>query len=57
MMITKDLTTIYFWDCECSENYIHPKTVRECLKCGAQVDEQPDSHICEVVKMLEEESE
>jgi len=39
-----------YWDCECEENYIHPKTQPKCNICGAVADEQPDSRVDEVLK-------
>lgn len=43
-------TTRMFWDCECSEDYIHPKKIRVCSKCGvAEEDGQPDSRVEEVL--------
>jgi hypothetical protein len=45
-------TTLYFWDCACKENYVHPKTVTVCRRCGARAETQPDSRITEVLKML-----
>lgn len=42
-------TTEEYWDCECATNFIHPKTVAECLRCGAQRDDQPDSRVSEVI--------
>lgn len=48
-------TTIYYWDCECESNYIHPKSEHECKKCGAFVEEQPDSRRTEVKKLLTRE--
>jgi hypothetical protein len=41
-------TTPQFWDCECTELYIHPKSVTECLHCSARAEDQPDSRITEV---------
>jgi hypothetical protein len=41
-------TTPKFWDCECTELYIHPKSVTECAKCSARAEDQPDSRITEV---------
>jgi len=32
-----------FWDCECENDFIHPKTESYCHLCGAHADEQPDS--------------
>ncbi len=39
-----------FWDCECPENYIHPKSETSCLECNANSDDQPDSMIAEILK-------
>lgn len=43
-------TTEKYWDCECKENYIHPKTQQKCNICGAIADEQPDSWVVEVLR-------
>lgn len=37
-----------FWDCECSNHYIHSKNHTVCNKCGAQSEEQPDSRVEEL---------
>jgi hypothetical protein len=42
-------TTEKYWDCECKDNFIHPKTQSQCNICGALAEEQPDSRINEVV--------
>ena len=42
-------TTEAYWDCECPENYIHPKSEDKCPKCGRTSDEQPDAIVSEVV--------
>ena len=42
-------TTPYFWDCECEDKFIHPKSVDMCLACGAASGNQPDSRVSEVV--------
>lgn len=42
-------TTHMFWDCACPENYIHPRSQRVCLVCGAHAENQPDSMVNEVV--------
>jgi len=41
-----------FWDCECKDNYIHPKDEPMCQVCGKHQDEQPDSIVVEVEKFL-----
>ena len=45
-------TTEHFWDCECETNYIHPKCVTVCPRCGAVSDECSDSRINEVFAAL-----
>jgi len=39
-----------FWDCECDENFIHPKNQNTCPECGAVQEDQPDSRVDEVLK-------
>lgn len=46
------MTNPNYWDCNCDAAYIHPKTVEKCVTCGAQRDEQPDSHENEITKHL-----
>ena len=41
--------TSLFWDCECKENFIHPKLQQNCPICGAIRNEQPDSRANEVL--------
>ena len=43
-----------FWDCNCSEKYIHPKVQASCPRCNAKRDsiDQPDSHVIEVKQMF-----
>lgn len=42
------LTTPLFWDCECATRFIHPRSVKACVRCKAERDEQPDAHVMEV---------
>lgn len=42
-------TTERYWDCECKNNYIHPKTQTVCPVCGTAAEAQPDSRINEVL--------
>lgn len=42
-------TTEKYWDCECKDNFIHPKEQTKCNICGAVAEEQPDSRINEVL--------
>ena len=51
--IGNGLTTPDYWDCECEENYIHPKAYTGCILCRMTHDECPDSRIIEVQAMLE----
>lgn len=43
------LTTEKYWDCECLDGFIHPKSQKTCFKCCTRADEQPDSRISEVL--------
>lgn len=43
------VTTEKYWDCECLERYIHPKSQKTCFKCCTSADEQPDSRVIEVL--------
>ena len=45
-------TTEYFRDCECETNYIRPKCVPVCPRCGAVSDECSESRINEVFAAL-----
>lgn len=40
-----------FWDCECPENYIHPKSEASCLECNANSDDQPDTMIADLYRI------
>ena len=42
-------TTERYWDCECKDDFIHPKTQTCCNICGAIAEEHPDSRINEVL--------
>jgi len=44
-----ELTDVY-WDCECEKDYIHLHSEESCPVCKAQQEEQPDSHVSEVLK-------
>lgn len=46
------MTTRYFWDCNCLDNFIHPKTQKDCPDCAAAQEDQPDARVSEVVQML-----
>jgi hypothetical protein len=45
----KILTTEKYWDCECLNDFIHPKSQKKCGKCGVVEEEQPDSRVNEVL--------
>ena len=42
------LTTENFWDCECEENYIHPKAEGMCEVCKYTANDSPNSRVNEV---------
>lgn len=42
-------TTEEYWDCECVDNFIHPKSEPVCVRCGRVAEEQPDSITSEVL--------
>ena len=44
------ITTEEYWDCDCDENYIHPKSQKWCSICKTRPEDQPDSIIKEVLK-------
>ena len=37
-----------YWDCECKERYINPKTLIHCPRCQAYRDDSPDSRVIEI---------
>ena len=39
-----------YWDCECDDKFIQSKAAAECLLCGAQRDDMPDSRQEEIDK-------
>ena len=48
------VTDAHYWDCECNTDYIHHiSDVEPCKKCGADPDEQPNSHVDEVHKVFD----
>ncbi len=44
-----ELTTEY-WDCECEKNYIHLRSEESCPVCQALQEDQPNSHVSEVLQ-------
>jgi hypothetical protein len=38
-----------YWDCECDSRYVHSKSKSHCVKCNARAEDQPDSHIFELL--------
>lgn len=51
-VMSGSITTGFFWDCKCQENYIRPKTEKVCKVCGAREEDMPDSHLIEVIGWL-----
>lgn len=41
-----------YWDCECEENYIHKKRESTCPLCKTMSDDQPDSRVDEMKRLL-----
>lgn len=46
------VTNPHFWDCECEDRYIHPKSDKTCSRCGSESCDQPDSRDDEVMRYL-----
>jgi hypothetical protein len=44
-------TTELYWDCECKDYYIHPRSCNRCSICKATRGDQPDSRVNEVTLM------
>ena len=44
-------TTDLYWDCECEDSYIHPRSEEICGSCGTKREDGPDSHVSEVKAM------
>ncbi len=42
-------TTRYFWNCECKDKFIRPKSVDQCIACGTARVDSPYSRTSEVV--------
>lgn len=51
MTSQEGLTNPDYWDCECSNYYIHPKSCDRCKFCGQFAEDSPDSHSVEVELM------
>lgn len=41
-----------YWDCDCSENYIHPIKEKYCNKCSTYEEDSPNSRENEVQKLF-----
>lgn len=41
-----------YWDCECEENFIHPRTQRKCTACEEHEEDMPDSRENEIKYLL-----
>lgn len=44
-----------YWDCECKDDFIHRKEETFCKVCQKFAEEQPESRVNEVKKLLESE--
>jgi hypothetical protein len=52
------ITNEDFWDCECSENYIHSKSHGNyCPRCRVFSEDQPDSVAIEVEGLYKAEKD
>jgi len=40
-----------YWDCECTEQYIHYESECICVSCGARKEDQPNSRVSEIYAM------
>ena len=47
-MNNERFTNDNYWDCNCEDQYIHPKRTEVCPICGAHADGQPDSLTTEI---------
>ncbi len=45
-----EVTSPYYWDCECEVDYIHSYKTSQCWKCGVRKHGQPNSIKIEVEK-------
>ena len=49
------ITDAYYWDCECEFDYIHHiSDVENCIECGADPNDQPNSRVLEIVKAFDQ---
>jgi hypothetical protein len=46
------ITTPLFWDCECVNDFIHPRAQMMCEKCNKNRFDQPDSRYIEVIAAI-----
>ena len=42
------MTSHLYWDCDCPQNYIRPRSMNMCEDCGALKDDSPDSRLSEI---------
>jgi hypothetical protein len=49
MYVSKPMYNREYWDCNCTENYIHKKPRNYCPLCGGIQAESTDSRIAEVI--------
>ena len=45
---TAPLLNELFWDCECDNRFVQPKSVVRCPRCGACQEDMPDSRQNEI---------
>jgi len=43
-----------FWDCDCDEDSIRPKSEPHCQKCNCTADDSPDSRLHDVLDRFPE---
>ncbi len=43
-----------YWDCDCLSDFIHPKSLKSCGRCGADLerDIMPDSRLSEIEQLV-----
>jgi len=44
--------TPMFWDCNCKDDYIKHQSQIWCGECNAHRDEEPESRLREVIRMI-----
>ncbi len=46
------ITNPNYWDCKCDEDYIHPKSKKDCKICKAKSEDMPDSRQDEINRLI-----